>query len=87
MIKTESTRELCRITREMSTRELCSEFISVVKHQSTFAGEPSFAYMAGFLESFISGIADLPKVKSEMRTVIHNHLMELNRQKSRLICK
>ena len=75
------------MNKAQSAREISNEFFNVVKHQSSYNGEPSYAYMAGFLESFISGIADLPKVQSEMRTVIHNHLMELNRRESRLLSK
>ena len=75
------------IKNKKSARQLTNEFFEVVKKRSTYKEEPSYAYQVGFLQAFIENVAELPKVRQEMELAIHNFLMEMNRQESRILSK
>jgi hypothetical protein len=73
------------IKNKKTTRELSQEFFTSVKARSSYNGEASYSYMTGYLQSFIEGLADLPAVRREMEKHVHDFLMEMNRENSRLV--
>ena len=60
------------LLNNMSTYDTYNEFIAVIKKGSSYSGEESHSYQAGYFQAFIKNLAHVPQVQRHMQSAIEH---------------